>query len=101
MSISQVVETLNPPAIVTMLPGLGRGGRGRRAGLWCVPRKCAPSAGTHRRTQWPPVPLEQTSGLTPALAKSPPPPQGPSEAFPWNLWVGLDSGHQEHVSEAH
>lgn len=30
----------------------------------------------------------------------PTPAPSPSEAFPWNFWVGLDPGHKEHVSEA-
>lgn len=75
-------------------------GSPRMAGLWGKQRKGVPRVGTDRRTRRPPVPSEQTSGLTPALAKSPPPPLHPSEAFPWNLWVGLDPGHKEHVWEA-
>lgn len=75
MSTSQVAETLNLPATVTVFPELCQGLR--MSVLWHKQRKGIPSFGTDRKTKSSPVPSEQTSGLTPALAKSPPLPLGP------------------------
>lgn len=69
MNISQVTETLNPSAIVTVFPGLCRGPQDGRAVVH-VEKMCS-QFWTHKRTQRPSVPLERTSGLTPAPGQVP------------------------------